>query len=496
MGSLHNLAALSLGTLSSIAVKHKDDPDDALDGIDLEKIAKNIPGGNIMNTRTVSAADLAEDYLATCGETLKCWRGSFYRWTGRHYEEVAVSDLTASVITFLQRVSRKSAGARAAAEVVSNVKAYALIRSNVEPPALLLHEGSAPAPRNLIPMANGVLDVGKYLAGTDPLTPHSSDLFVLHSLPYAYTPGAECPTFHEIMKRNLPDPEFRAFLQEWLGLNLIPDPTFEAFMLFTGEAGTGKTVTCTVLTTMLGPASVSAIPLEAFSPVRTFPLSALVGKLANIAEEIGECDKAAEGLLKQIVTGSPVTIERKYRDPFQLRNRARLTFATNVLPRFADRSNGIWRRMLVLPFAQVVPEHERDRRFLDPEWWIASGELPGVFLWALEGLRRLQTRGRFDEPVECQKIREDYKRDSNPAANWLQDNCKGEITATANSSAIYRTYAYDIKAQGHHPLSEAMFAREVRRLFPLAEKKENATFQEDGSRARLWLGLQFNGRHR
>lgn len=442
------------------------------------------------------SADLADEYLAAREGAIRFWRGAFYCWMGRHYEEVSASDLTADVIRFLQTsANRKSAGTRAAGEILANVKAITFIPSNVEPPILILPEGPAPAPRSLIPMADGNFDLEKYLAGEeDALSPHTADLFSLYSLPFPLTPGAECPTFHEVMKQNLPDPEYRAFLQEWFGLNLVPDATFEAFMIYTGEAGTGKTVTCTIQSTMLGPASVSAIPLEAFNPVRTFPLAALVGKRANIAEEIGECDKAAEGLLKQLVTGSPVTIERKYGDPFQLRNRARLTFATNVLPRFADRSNGIWRRMLILPFSQVVPEEKRDRRYLDPEWWIGSGELPGVFLWALEGLRRLRARGRFNEPVECRVIREEYKRDSNPAGVFLLDNCTADITATTPGNVLFKAYSAHVKEQGHHPLSEPMFAREVKRLFPLADKQKNPTWQPDGTKIRLWMGIRFNGK--
>ena len=260
-----------------------------------------------------TSADLAEKYLEIRGEAIRFWRGSFYRWTGAHYEELPASDLAADAIRFLQGTeNRRSAGTRAAGEILANVKAITFIPSNVEPPIFILPEGLQPAPRNLIPMVGGNFDVEKYLTGKDAaLSPHTPSLFGLHSLPYSYIPTAECPMFHEVMQQNLPDPEYRAFLQEWFGLNLISDSPFEAFMIYTGEAGTGKTVACTVQSTMLGPASVSAIPLEALNPVRTFPLAALVGKLANVTEEIGECDKAAEGLLKQLVTGSPVTIERK-----------------------------------------------------------------------------------------------------------------------------------------------------------------------------------------
>jgi P4 family phage/plasmid primase-like protien len=472
---------------------------DEFEEIDLESISPSSPGGNGKgrSLTTPTSADLAEWYLAARDGAICFWNGAFYcRMGGRHYEEVSASDLAADVIRWLQgTANRKSAGTRAAGEILANVKAITFIPSNVEPPFLICTEGPEPAPRSLIPMANGNFNVEKYLAGEDDaLTPHTADLFSLSSLPFPLIPGAECPTFNEVLKQNLPDPEYRAFLQEWIGLNLVPDSTFEAFMIYTGEAGTGKTVTCTVQSTLLGPASVSAIPLEAFNPVRTFPLAALVGKLANIAEEIGECDKAAEGLLKQLVTGSPVTIERKYGDPFQLRNRARLTFATNVLPRFADRSNGIWRRMLILPFSQVVPEEKRNRRYLDPEWWIASGELPGVFLWALEGLRRLRARGRFNEPIECRVIREEYKRDSNPAGVFLLDNCTADITATTPGNVLFKAYSAHVKEQGQHPLSEPMFAREVKRLFPLVDKQKNPTWQPDGTKTRLWMGLRFNGR--
>lgn len=453
------------------------------------------PGDESKKPTAPTAADVAEAFLGSGGETYKFWRGAFYRWNGTHYAEVPNSDLTAGIITFLQEVSRKAAGARGAAEVLANVKALVFVPSNVEPPTFHLPSGSTPASVDLVPMENGIFDVAKFLSGEkEVLTPPTPDLFCLHSLPYEYVPGATCPTFDEIMARNLPDPAHRALLQEWFGLCLVSDSTFETFVIFTGEAGTGKTVACTVLSIMLGPSSVSAIPLETFSPTRTFPLAGLVGKLANVAEEIGECDKAAEGLLKQLVTGSPVTIERKYGEPFQLVNRARLTFATNVLPRFADRSNGIWRRMIVLPFEQVVPPEERDRRFLDRSWWVRSGELPGIFRWALEGLKRLRDRGRFDEPADCRKIREDYKRDANPAATWLRDNCVEEITSTTPSPALYRAYSAYVREQGHHALSEPLFAREVRRQFPLAEKTPNQVFLADGSRARVWQGLRFSGR--
>jgi putative DNA primase/helicase len=461
-----------------------------------ESVAEYIPPeGKITRTGSTSA-DLAEQFLAARAIRSVYWRGDVYRYNGTHYAATAAGDLKADVNAFLQTSwARKEARTKTAAEIIANVEAAALVPAGVEPPALLLPSGAVSLTGPYIALADGILDVETYLAGKpDALKPHGYEYFFLNSLPYGFSDAAErkCETWRRVLAENLPDPAYRNLLQEWFGLCCVQDTSFENFMLFPGEGGTGKTLTCTVLRAVLGSAAVSSVPLEAFNSSRTFPLAETVGKLANVAEEIGEIDKAAEGLLKQYVSGSPIQVERKHRDPFWLRPTARLTFATNVLPRFADRSNGVWRRMLILPFEQVVPAEKRDRRLIGAKFWEDSGELPGILAWALEGLRRLRERGHFEEPVECRKIREDYKRDSNPAGTFLADHCTADLLATTSARKLYCAYSASIKDMGHHALSEPVFAREVRRRFPLCEKQENATWQADGTRTRLWLGLKFH----
>jgi P4 family phage/plasmid primase-like protien len=449
----------------------------------------------VKHPASISTADLAEEYLLSRDIRPVYWRGDIYRYNGTYYERINETDLRADVNAFLQGTSnRRMAGTKGAAEIVANIEAMALVPATVEPPAMLSDGGAVPLAGPHIALADGILDVEAYLAGkSDPLKLHSPQYFFLNSLPYGFGDEVEkrCELWQRVLHENLPDPAYQAFLQEWFGLCCVPDTTFEHFMLFPGEAGTGKTLTCTVLRAMLGASAVSSVPLEAFNSSRTFPLAATMGKLANIAEEIGEIDRAAEGLLKQYVSGSPIQVERKHRDPFWLKPTARLTFATNVLPRFADRSNGVWRR-LILPFEQDVPVEKRDRRLIEVKFWEASGELPGILAWALEGLRRLRERGRFNEPVECRVLRENYKRDSNPATTFLQDHCSANIIETVPSPKLYKAYSVWVKEMGHHALSEPLFAREVHRLFPLAEKTPHPVRLPDGKRARLWQGLQFD----
>lgn len=327
------------------------------------------------------------------------------------------------------------------------------------------------------------------------LVPHSPDMFVLGSLPYAFDSTATCPQWSEFLNQAQPDKLVRGLIQEWFGYNLVFDNAQEKFALFEGEGANGKTVCCLVLRLLLGEGNVSAVGLEAFNPTRAFPLAATMGKLANVVEELNEIDKAAEGLLKQFVSGGLITIERKNKDAFNFNPTARLTFATNVLPRFTDRSSGVWRRMLLVPFRNhILEESKQDKRLVDPTFWKNSGELPGIFNWALEGLKRLKERGRFEEPQVYKDAKGVYKLEMNPARQFFLDYCTFTPGSQISSRTLYQNYREYAELNGQRPFAEPGFAKEVKRVFPGVVLSANPQRHDDGHRARSWSNVSINGK--
>src|SRR5262249_51515008 len=142
--------------------------------------------------------------------------------------------------------------------------------------------------------------------------------------------------------------------------------------------------------------------------------------------EIGALDKASEGYLKQYVDGSPMTFNRKHRDHVTARPTARLTFATNNLPRFHDHSDGIWRRLLLLRFRVQIADAEKVPGMDKPQWWHNARELPGIFNWAAEGLQRLKCRGDFKVPEVCRAELAKYREDCNPAHTFLTEHFEAD----------------------------------------------------------------------
>ncbi|HET6323628.1 MAG TPA: phage/plasmid primase, P4 family [Planctomycetaceae bacterium] len=340
--------------------------------------------------------------------------------------------------------------------------------------------------QNCLSMANGILDVDRLIDGDpQPLAKPSDSFFTLVRIPYCFIPNATCPMWHKFLERNFEgDAERIAAIQEFFGYCLLGDTTFHKFLLLTGEGSNGKSVFCTVLSGMLGDDNVSSVPLEVFG--ERFQLNATLGKLANICAEVGEIDKAAEGHIKAFVSGDPMTFDRKHREPIVARPTAKLVVACNTLPRISDRSQGLWRRIILMPCNVEIGEEEKIIGMDRPKYW--SDEFPGVLNWAIEGRRRLRQQGHFTESTLCNEAKEKYRDEVNPVRNYLRENHHARKGSAVKCADAYRGYRDWCDATGHKALGDDQFGKEIRRLFPSAIRKQGPR-ELGGHRPRFYFEL-------
>jgi P4 family phage/plasmid primase-like protien len=432
----------------------------------------------------IALAFLEENALSSA---LKYWGKTFYRWDGQAYREYLREDLEPRIAGWLMNKGplKRTVGGGLISDVLTNLSGKAHVDSKGKVPFWL--DGRS---GEFIAMDNGLIDKdalvdGKVVAPIE----HTPDYFNFSCLPYKYDPTATCPTFLSFLEKVQPDPEVRNLLQEWFGYNLVWDTSFATFALFEGEGANGKTVCCVILRALVGDANCSHVGLEAFNSERTFPLAATAGKLANIVEELNEVDKVQEGLLKQFTAGGAMTVERKNRDPFTLIPTARLTFATNNLPRFTDRSQGIWRRMIYVPFRTTIEKKDQDRRFLRADFWQA--ELPGIFNWAIQGLQRLYAQRYFTEPDSCRVAKASYQQETNPARTFLLDHYEEYPGGKVSRKAMFNAYKEWAREHGATELGAVNFGREVKRTFKgVGSDGDALVTMPDGARDRVWSGLR------
>jgi P4 family phage/plasmid primase-like protien len=415
--------------------------------------------------------------------TLRFHRGFYNGWTGRKYREISETEMKATLRRYLD-VFAFQIGGGTISNILASIEALTFIREDVEIPCWLDESGRG---NGFIAMQNGILDIEAFLRDeADVLLPHSPHWFSTVCLPYAFDPAAKCPTWHAALERNLEADEDRiAVLQEWAGLNFVRCTGFQKYLTITGDGGNGKSVFCAGLTAMLGEENVCHLPLEAFG--ERFKLWETYGKLANIAAEVGEIDRVAEGTLKQFTSGDRMGFERKYADTVCAIPTARVTLSTNTLPRYSDRTSGIWRRQIVVPFRVQITEAEKVRDMDKPAWWKNAGELPGMLLWALVGLARLRKQGRFTQSDVCDAELATYRRECNPAALFLTENVAANVSGDMVTADVYLRYSTWCEANGFRRLASNSFGKEIQRAFAAA--KQATVWNHAGRRSHGYQGV-------
>ena len=351
---------------------------------------------------------------------------------------------------------------------------------------------ATPSNNHLIPVKNGILRVECDLGVLKTcLESHTPEFLSPYALPYDFDKSRECPTWIQFLNDILPSPEI-FLLQEWFGYQLVPITLAQKFMIMNGLGANGKSVVSLVMRLMLGNENVSAVPLQGFRSDDRFSLAATVNKLANIVTETDELKFFPTGTIKSFTAGDEFQIERKFKDAYFVKPTARLTFATNSLPPFKDKSDGLSRRLLLINFLkQILDESKQDKRLVDEAFWLGSGELSGILNWSLEGLKRLMANSwQFTIPDSVYVAMADYSRELNPIMDFLSESVEVCGRGEYHTATLYSRYVEYCRRSGFTAENKIVFGKSVGRYFKGVIRQSKHSKNENGINARVWLGIR------
>ena len=281
-----------------------------------------------------------------------------------------------------------------------------------------------PDPVLMLSFPNGQISVEEYLQDGPVLRPTTPLLFTLGCYPYDFDPGATCPRWFRFLKEVFPYDRLKAaLLQEWFGYNLIPDNSYEKFVMMLGPTRAGKSTILDALTNVLGERQVIATSLRNLT--QRFGLYPFFGKFAAVIGDVstGRNYDATEALnvLKRITGNDRISIERKGKDieHANIRLQTRFTMASNSMPQFPDYARTIESRILVLRFTRSFAGCEDT----DLKATIQT-EAPGILLWALEGLRRLREQEVFTLPKQHAEELIQIRSGLTPLQDFVDECCE------------------------------------------------------------------------
>ena len=340
-----------------------------------------------------------------------------------------------------------------------------------------------PPEADRIHLANGTL----FLDGS--FTEGKPDI-VRCRLPVAYNPDAPTPTRWLAFLDGLLYPEDIPTLQEYIGYCLIPSNKGQRMMVIKGSGGEGKSQIGVVLSRLFG-CNMKDGSIGKISENR-FARADLEHTLLCVDDDMRMEALRQTNYVKSIVTAQgQMDLERKGKQSYQGWMYARLlAFSNGDLQALYDRSDGFYRRQLIL-----TTKDKPLSRVDDPD--IAekmAAEVEGILLWAFEGLQRLVKNGfQFTESDRAKRNRELVKRDNNNVFDFLESEGYIRLKADACTSSkelyeVYKMWCEEnslnvIKARG---FSDALIANQ--RRYNL--ESTNNIVNSSGRRVRGFVGIE------
>jgi len=145
----------------------------------------------------------------------------------------------------------------------------------------------------------------------------------------------------------------------------------------------------------------------------------LIGKAANLSDELSSSRAIASDKMKQVVTGDMVNGKIVYRPPVPFRPQAINIFATNSLPSFQGGvDSGVERRLSVIPFDTTIPKSER---VVGIGKIVAVEQTNQVIALAITQLCEVIRRGYFEIPETVEETTTQWFHDADLVLGWLED---------------------------------------------------------------------------
>jgi len=420
-----------------------------------------------MNVNNIASEFLNKFYMLGGDYILRRWRGDFYLYDNGCYYKISEDEMKCHVIKYLRKEhSQENITTFTINSTFANIKGEVNIPATIEANSWLEYETKY---IRTLSFNNGFLVT--YPNGDIALVEHSPKCFILTKLPYNYNVNATCPNWIEFLKGIMDnDLERIQLLQQWAGYLLTPDLRKQKFLLCLGEGANGKGVFFETMENMLGRNNCSHVLLARFGD--KFSLYHTLGKLVNSSTESSqEIGEFAENQLKAYTAGDPIDFEKKHGDIISAVPTAKVMIATNELPRFKDRTNGVWRRLLYVPFNKDYPEEHWDEYLADK----LSLELSGIFNWAMKADL---TKG-FIKPEICREGILESRRNLAPEKIFLQDLFQYQKNESVTAKSIYSEYKQYCEENGFKPQNNTNFGKAIKREFPNTQKVRLGTGQRD-----------------
>lgn len=330
---------------------------------------------------------------------------------------------------------------------------------------------------------NGTIDLR-----TGELLDHNMAHLISKCIPTHYAPDVSCPTWETFIVDAMGNnDEAIDYLQTAVGLTLTGVP-IKLFFFVYGPSNTGKSRFVETINYLLGDYS-KGLPIDVLMRSRfdtgrgpNPELVRLLGARAVVTSETTDGRRLDEALIKRITGGDTMTVRGLYSEPIDFIPYYKLWIHGNYRPVIQGDDSGIWNRLVLVPFRNIIPAEEQDPNLFNK----FKEELPGILAWAVRGCVKWINSGELLPKLPEMFMNETagYQERMDTLGLFLQDCCNQGDDKRVEPSALYEAYINWCSRNGiSSALNNPTFKTRL---------EERGFKQERDHQGRFWKGISLN----
>lgn len=261
------------------------------------------------------------------------------------------------------------------------------------------------------------------------------------------------------------------YIQKALGYSLTGSTREQIMFILFGKGRNGKSIFVETIAEILGDYS-NNMQAKSLMVKKNDNVNTDIARLSKArfvtSSEPNEGFRFDEGLIKQLTGGDKVTARFLYAEEFEYTPKFKIWVSTNHKPIIRGTDDGIWRRLVLIPFDVQIPEEKVDK---DLKYKLLR-EAPAILNWMAEGAYMWMQEG-LAMPEKLKEAVQKYRNEMDTLGQFIEDCCKVDKNISekvSNLHQAYKTWSNDnltsTKVLGMKSFSQKMeerFVKESRR---------------------------------
>ncbi len=332
---------------------------------------------------------------------------------------------------------------------------YIVSAANTAKPMIAISVSDLDKNENLINTPYATYDLRNGIAGEQPHNPE--DLITKIT---ACSPGEEGKQIW-LDALNLffcKDQKLIDYVQETVGMAAIGKVYQEHMIIAYGGGANGKSTFWNTIFRVLGnyagKLSAEALTMNCKRNVKP-EMAELKGKRLIISSEMEEGMRLNTAVVKQLCSTDEIQAEKKYKDPFSFVPSHTLVLYTNHLPKVGANDDGIWRRLVVIPFNAKITGKSDIKNYAD---YLFEHAGPAIMSWIIEGAKRaIDKNFHTTLPDVVEAAIQAYREDNDWLGQFLEECCEIDPSYKEKSGELYQAYRAHCMQNGEYIRSTTDF---------------------------------------